>query len=441
MIVHRAFRYRLRPTPEQEVTLLRWESALRFLWNLGLEQYHLWIHGCVPRRKGCFPCSKRERPQYPSAFGQQRELTDLRKEHPWLAEVPRHASAEVFANLEESWRRCWTSGFGRPHWKRRGDPMGITEFDGTRFDLIMGIGATKLGRLDFPKIGKIYAVTDRPLGGKPKRCTITREGTEWYASILCEVEVAAPVPSTKPGVGIDRGVVLLLADSTGRTVADPGHLRKAQARLQRAQRQLSKKQKGSQNRIKAREKVAKIHRKVRRQREHVLHCESRHYAKNHGVIVIEKLQIENMVKSAKGTVDEPGKKVRQKAGLNRSILSMGWGGFATMLRYKVIPDGGEVREVAAAYSSCTCSKCGHVDTASRASQALFHCTSCGHEENADTNAAKVIYSRGAHGSAVCGGSEVTRPMKQKGKIARSAKRATKEADLRGGTLSATCARR
>lgn len=426
MILHRAFRYRLRPTPEQEATLLRWEGALRFLWNLGLEQYLLWIHGCVPRGKGHLPCSKREHPQYPSAFGQSRQLTDLRKDHPWIADVPRNICDSIFASLGEAWKRCWKSGFGRPHWKRRGDPMGMIEGHGEMFDLIMGTGATKLGILDFPKIGKIHAVTDRPLGSKPKRCTITRDGNEWYASILCEVEVADPVPSTKPGVGIDRGVVLLLADSTGRTVADPGHLQKAQRRLTRAQRQLSKKQKGSQNRKKAAAKVGKIHRQIRRQREWALHQESKHYAKNHGLIVLERLQIGNMTASAKGTIEEPGKRVRQKAGLNRSILSMGWGIFATQLKYKVIVEGGEVREVAAAYTSCTCSKCGHVAVESRVSQSVFRCVACGHEENADTNAAKNIYSRGAHGSAVCGGSGVTRPTKQKGKIARSAKRLSRE---------------
>lgn len=400
MIVHRYQSYRLRPTPEQGATLLRWESLLRFLWNLGLEQYHLWIYGCTPtgtkkqqKRKWC---SRREHHQYPTTLSQSKGLTGLRSQYPWLSEVPRNLADAVFDTLEEAWRLCWRSGHGRPNWKKRTDSVAMIEGHSRSFWL-KSVGASKLGTLKFPKIGKIHAVIDRPLAGKPKRCAITRDGDQWYASILCEVEVPDPVPSTKPGVGIDRGVKLLIADSNGRTVANPLHLKKAEKRLKRAQRKANKKKKGSHNKTKAYAKVNRIHRKIRRQREWFIHQESKHYAKSHGVIVLEKLEIENMTASAKGAKKKPGKKVAQKSGLNRSILSMGWGMFARQLKYKVIPEGGEVREVPAPYTSCACSKCGHVDPKSRVSQSVFRCVACGHEENADTNAAKNIYSRGAHG--------------------------------------------
>jgi putative transposase len=101
-----------------------------------------------------------------------------------------------------------------------------------------------------------------------------------------------------------------------------------------------------------------------------------------------------MGRSAKGTVAEPGKKVRQKAGLNRAILDQGWGAFRVMLGYKLAAFGGTLIEVPAAYTSQTCAACGVVDAASRRDQARFVCTGCGHEANADTNAAINILQRG-----------------------------------------------
>lgn len=290
--------------------------------------------------------------------------------------------------------------------------MGMREPHGRVFE----VGSA---HVSFPKLGKIRAVIHRPLGGKQKAITIKRDGEQWFASVLCEVEIADPAPSMKPAVGIDRGVVNLLADSDGRIVrADVEREARMRARIARAQRVVARKKKASNNREKAKARVARLHRKVRRQREHVLHVESARYAKSHGVIVIEKLNVRGMTASAAGTMEEPGTNVRQKAGLNRSILAAGWGRFATMLRYKVLPEGAEVREVVAAYSSCTCSRCGAIDPASRVSQAVFRCTACGHEEHADVNAAKEILSRGTRGVAACGGSAARRPMKQEPRLGR-----------------------
>lgn len=219
-------------------------------------------------------------------------------------------------------------------------------------------------------------------------------------------------------MGIDRGVVAAFADSTGRVVENPRFLAAQARRLARAQRAVSRKEKRSKNKAKAVLKVAKIHRKVRRQRDHFLHVESARYTKNHSVIVLERLHVAEMTASAAGTTTEPGRNVAQKRDLNRNILDVGWSRFAEMVRYKAAIQGGEVREVAAAYSSQTCSACGHIAAENRVTQAVFLCVRCGHTENADTNAAKVIFSRGTHGGAGCGGSATGRPKKQQLRVVR-----------------------
>ena len=230
----------------------------------------------------------------------------------------------------------------------------------------------------FPKLGKLRAVIHRPLEGKPKTCNLKRDGNQWFVTIVCEVNISDPTPKTEPLVGVDRGVINIVADSNGKIVASPHFYESSLKKIARAQRVLSKRKKGSKNREKAKFRVTKLYQKTRRQREYFCHKLSHDYAKNHGTVVIEKLQIINMVKV--GRV------------LARSILDQGWGLFAQLLEYKLVWSGGTLGKVNPAYSSQTCSECGAVDSTSRKDQ-TFLCTTCGHQDHADINAAKVIKSR------------------------------------------------
>jgi putative transposase len=232
--------------------------------------------------------------------------------------------------------------------------------------------------LRFPKLGNLRAVIHRPLEGRPKSCTLRREGNQWFASIVCEVDIADPIQRTEPVLGLDRGVVALVADSDGNVVDNPSYLEESLRTLARAQRIVSRRKKGSKNRQKAKARVARIHRKIRRQRQHVLHQLSARLSKSHATVVVEKLSIGNMV--------------RANSGLARRILDAGWGSLVEMLRYKLAWSGGMLLEVPAAYSSQTCSSCGHIDAASR-NRARFLCTHCGYDDHADVNAAKVLKSR------------------------------------------------
>ena len=117
-------------------------------------------------------------------------------------------------------------------------------------------------------------------------------------------------------------------------------------------------------------------------------------AKSHRVVVIEDLRVQAMTASARGTAEEPGRNVAQKAGLNRSILDKGWGMFVTRLEQKLAAVGGQLIRVPAAFSSQTCSGCGHVATESRVTRDRFRCVECGSEQDADLNAALVIRGRG-----------------------------------------------
>src|SRR5690606_29719870 len=143
--------------------------------------------------------------------------------------------------------------------------------------------------------------------------------------------------------------------------------RTLEKRLARAQRSLVRKKKFSKNWNKQRTRVARVHRNIANARNDFLHKVSTTISKNHAMVVIEDLKIANMSRRAKGTVDAPGKNGRAKAGLNKSILDQGWGNFRRMLEYKLAWLGGELLAVNPAYTSQTCSACGHVAEENRQS--------------------------------------------------------------------------
>jgi putative transposase len=110
------------------------------------------------------------------------------------------------------------------------------------------------------------------------------------------------------------------------------------------------------------------------------------------LIAVEDLNLRAMVRSAKGTLDEPGTKVAQKRGLNRAIHDQAWGTFIRMLAYKAEEAGGRVLRVDPRHTSETCACCGERDASSRRG-AQFRCRACGRRADADTNAANVILIR------------------------------------------------
>jgi putative transposase len=212
-------------------------------------------------------------------------------------------------------------------------------------------------------------------------------------------------------VGIDRGVINLIADSDGKMIPAARYFNHARQRLARAQRTVSDRKKGSKNREKAKLKVARLHRTIRNQRDHALHTLSHTYAQSHGTVVLENLQIRNMVRVGKG--------------LARSILDSGWGKFAELLKYKMLLSGGRVVTVPAACSSQTCACCGHVAAENRKTQEDFACVACGVIDNADLNAAKVILQRFCADESTatgCGGSATGRPEKQQLRVVKRGQR-------------------
>ena len=183
-----------------------------------------------------------------------------------------------------------------------------------------------------------------------------------------------------------------------------GALKKELKKLVRMQRRLARMQKFGKNWRKQKAAIARLHQHIANVRRDFIEKVSLEICKSHAEIFREDLKVKNMTASAKGTVEEPGTRVAQKSGLNRSILDQGWGIFFTKLDWKALRLGGHVHAVPPQNTSRTCPICGCVSKDNRKTQARFKCVSCGHQGNADVADAINIKERG-RSSLACGESE------------------------------------
>src|SRR5260370_27887138 len=191
--------------------------------------------------------------------------------------------------------------------------------------------------------------------GERRNVTVSSKRGKWYASILTRREVEQAV-AHGPAVGIDVGVARFASLSDGSHVEPLNVLKKHAARLAKYQRRMARKTKFSSNWKKAKARVQRMHTGIANARNDFLHKASTAISKNHALVCIEDLRIGNMSKSSAGTLEAPGKKEAQKAGLNKAILDQGYFELRRQLEYKMAWRGGFTVAVPAAYTSQTCPK-------------------------------------------------------------------------------------
>ncbi|MEU6427775.1 transposase [Microbispora sp. NPDC046973] len=284
---------------------------------------------------------------------------------------------------------------GFPRFKGRGWFDTVTwpkDGDGCRWDSQPEHPSVTFVRLQ--GIGHVRVHQHRPVKGRVKTISITREGTRWYVILSCDDVPAEPLTRTGAAVGLDMGVASLVTTSDGNPLDNPRHLAASAGRLASAQRALARKKRGSKRRRKAVARVAALHTRVRRQRLDGAHKAALALVRDYDVIVHEDLRITNMTRSASGTIEQPGRNLAAKSGLNRSILDAGWGVFLRVLAHKAESAGRKLIAANPANTSRTCSRCGHCAKDNRLTQAEFACTACGHTAHTDVNAAKNILRAG-----------------------------------------------
>ena len=375
MIVRKGYRFRIYPAPEQEILFRRTVGACRFVRNLCLEQKVLERHRSDPRRL--------------SAYDQGSELAALKAELPWLRDVPHHALVQAIADLHKAFKAFFEGRARFPQFLRKGERDSFRLPDPKQFRV-------REDAVFLPKAGWVAWVRHREIVGVPKNVTISRDGDHWYASVLAEAEVDEPATNPGPSIGIDLGIAKPITLSDGTVIDLPKVTPAERRRLAAAQQSVARRRKGSKNREKAKRQVARLQARWRRRRLDAAHKATTMIAKSHGVIVMEDLRVRSMTASARGTEACPGSNVRQKAGLNRSLLDVSFGQVRSLLTYKAPLHGSRLVVVDPRHTSQTCGLCGAVDSMSRVTQSRFACVACGHADDADVNAAINILARGLH---------------------------------------------
>ena len=226
--------------------------------------------------------------------------------------------------------------------------------------------------------------------------SLERQG---FVSIQTKREVEQPIPQGC-AVGIDMGVARFATLSDSTFCAPLNIFKRHEAAFRRAQQSMSRKVRFRNNWKKAKARVQKIHSRTGNARRDFLHKTSTAISKNHAMVCIEDLQVRNISRSAAGTTEAPGRNVRARSGLNKSILDQGWFEFRRQLDYKLAWNGGWLVAVPPQNTSRTCPCCGHVSADNRQTQAQFLCVDCGFEENADVVGA-INVLRAGHARFAC----------------------------------------
>ena len=272
---------------------------------------------------------------------------------------------------------------GRPSWRKAGRHEGFRIVGRDRQWDVRRV-SRKVGQVWVPKAGWVRFRWSRavPAGVKSYRVTMDRAG-RWHVAFAA-IPDPIPAPGNGQAVGIDRGVAISAALSTGDLLHAPSLTMRERRRLRRLERTLARAKRGSNRRGRVRHAIARLRARETDRRTDWAEKTSTDIARRFDLIRVEDLKITNMTRSARGTRGDPGRNVRQKAGLNRGILRSGWGLLVRRLEDKA---PGRVEKIKPHYTSQRCSACGQVDRDSRESQAVFRCTACGFAGHADVNAA------------------------------------------------------
>jgi putative transposase len=363
-------RFRLLPTPDQEEALLAHCRDARYVWNLAVEQQQRWQPG-------------RTAPGY---IEQAAQLTEARAEYAWLRAGSQTVQQQAVRDFAQAMRNFFTGTHRRPTWRKAGVHEGFRQV-AVKPRHVERLNR-RFGRVWVPKVGWVRFRLSRPVPESVKSYRVTRDRAgRWHMAFAY-----IPDPISGPGdcsvVGIDRGVVVSAALSTGELLHTPGLTPGEAKRLTVLQQRLARCKRGSNRRERTKRAIAHLKARERNRRKDWIENVSTDLARRFEVIRVEALDVRAMTRSARGTVEQPGVRVAQIRGLNRAISRSGWGQLVTRLQHKAF---GRVEQVPAAYTSQRCSACGHVAPGNRKSQAVFECQSCmAGRCNADVNAARNI---------------------------------------------------
>jgi putative transposase len=370
----KAYRYRLYPTKKQETILNQQLALCCELYNAALQE----------RRDAYRMCGKRI--SFTQQSAQLPEIKVIRSEYETIySQVLQDVLHRVDKAFKAFFRRCQAGQTpGHPRFKSR------YRYDSLTYPQ-MGFGIDEQGKLSLVKIGHIKMVQHRPFKGVVKTCTISRSPTgKWFVCFSCDEVTPAVLPASSEAVGIDVGLKTFAYLSDGSSIDNPRFFREEEEALARVQRRLAKEAKGIPQRRKRQKVVARVHERIRWRRENFVQQASRRLVNHYELIAVEALVVRNLMRRPKTKQDAATgaylpNGAAAKAGLNKSIADAAWSLFFAALVVKAEEAGRQVIKVPPAYTTQTCSECGH-----RQSMPLsvrrYSCAQCGIVRERDHNA-------------------------------------------------------
>ena len=372
-----AYKCRAYPAPEQASVLNRTFGCVRVVWNRTLGWRHARYYA----------------EQVKTGFTQANAyLTAMKatQDQAWLNEVSSVPLQQAIRHQQVAYTNFFAKRARYPRFKSRN---GRQSAEYTRSGFRYRDGALLLAKMDTP-LAFVWSWPDiDPAAIEPTTVTISRDPCgRWHVSFAVEVAAPEQRPATGAVVGVDLGIKDFAVTSGGEKVPNPRKLARREQALARYQRRLARCQRGSANRVKAKAKVARAHRKVRASRTDFLHRTAARLVRDHDVIVIEDLAVQNMVRNRS---------------LAKAISDCGWGTFRQMIEYKTAKAGRHLIVIDRWYpSSKTCSACGHLLAALSLSTRTWQCPSCRTRHDRDISAAKCILAAGlavgTDGANACG---------------------------------------
>ena len=357
MIARRAYKYRIYPNKEQRDFFERTFGCVRLFYNTSLDEMNK-LYKEKKEYKDITPASYKER-------------------FPFFKEVDSLALANAQLNRNKALKAFFRKQNKFPKFKakRNKQSYSTNNQNGTVY-------LSEDGKyISLPKIKNIKIKMHRKFDGVIKTVTVSKECDEtYYVSILVEENIEAK-PKSNNSVGIDLGIKSYIVDSNSERIDNPKHLSRSLLKLAIEQRKLSHMKKGGKNRNKQRIKVARLHRRIRNQRNDFLQKLSSKYINENQVIVLEDLNIKQM---------------EQDSSLSRYIADASWSTLVSMLEYKGNWYGRDIIKVPTYYpSSQLCSSCGYQNKEIKdLSIREWVCPKCGATHSRDHNASINILNKG-----------------------------------------------
>ncbi len=322
----------------------------------------------------------------PAYNEQAAQLTEARGEYNWLSAGSQTVQQQALRDFAQAMQNYFAGTHRRPSWRKAGVHEGFRQI-GVK-PCHIGKLNKHLGRVWVPKVGWVRFRWTRAVPKDIKSYRVTRDRAgRWYVA-FAHIPDSIPGPGNGSVVGVDRGVAVSVALSTGDLLHAPSLTPGEGNRLRRLQRHLARAKYGSNRRQRTKLAIAKLKAREADRRRDWVEKTTTDLARRFETIRVEDLDVRAMTRSARGTLDQPGVRVAQKRGLNRAIRHQGWGRLVARLDHKA---PGRVERVLAACTSQRCSACGHIAPENRKSQAVFACVACKAGPcNADVNAARNI---------------------------------------------------